>query len=107
MIFASGLVKFVCALFLAVESIGDNFFAPALAAFRFALGFFHVTATRFFLHLATSLCSSRFRFQDLRQRHVTPLQFIEHFIAATASERGIPLGVELLGLPQLLLYLHR
>ena len=70
-------------------------------AVGFTLGSFLVTATLFFLGPGSGLSfQACFRLLNLGQPLLTPLQFLGQFIAATASQRSILLGVELLGLLQ-------
>src|SRR5271157_1898681 len=81
-----------------------GFFAPAFAAFGFTLGLLLVAAALFFFRLGAGLgFETRFRLPDLRQPFLTPLQFVGQFVATTASQRSILLGVNLLGLLEQLL----
>ena len=81
-----------------------GFFAPTLAAFGFTLGLLLVAAALFVFRLGAGLgFQTRFRLPDLRQSFLTPLQFVGQFVATTASQRSVLLGVELLGLLEQLL----
>ena len=71
---------------------------PGRFTFGFPLGLSLVPAALFLVCLGTSLgFQPRFRFTNLGQAVLTPLQFVGQFVATTAPQRRVLLGVELLG----------
>ena len=75
-----------------------------MAALGFPLGLLFVTAALCCFRLDAGLgFQTCFRCADLRQPVFASLQFVGQFVAATAAQGGVLLGVELLGLLQQLL----
>jgi hypothetical protein len=74
-------------------------FAPALPAFGFTSGLIVVAAALFLARPGAGLgFQTRTGLADLRPPIFTPLQFLGQFVATTASQRGVLLGVKWLGL---------